>query len=137
MLLIFDLRYTNFGVFRHLTEQGVTFVTRAKTNLSYEVVQDLHCSAAIHDRLVWIGKGETRQQIRLIEVLYPGPWYRYLTNEFDPLKLPIAYAVVLYWQRWRIEGCLSCGETLARPGFLLEWFPERSRTPVVGYLVAL
>ena len=103
MLLIIDLGYTNFALFRHLTHDGITFLTRAKSNLSYTVDQVLQRSAAVHDRVVWIGKDDTRQQVRLIEVLYKGKWYRYLTNELDPLKLPIAYAVALYWQRWRIE----------------------------------
>ncbi|MCD4687426.1 MAG: IS4 family transposase, partial [Anaerolineae bacterium] len=34
-------------------------------------------------------------------------WYRYLTNELDPLALPIDYAVALYWQRWRIEDAYN------------------------------
>jgi hypothetical protein len=107
MLLILDLGYTNFWVFRQFAEQGITFLTRAKTNLSYEVDRVLHRSATVHDRVVWIGKDDTRQQVRLIEVLYKGKWYRYLTNELDPLKLPMAYAVALYWQRWRIEDAYN------------------------------
>jgi hypothetical protein len=103
MLLIFDLGYTNFDRFGHLTAQGITFLTRAKKNLKYEVVQVLQRSAAVHDCIVWIGQGESRQKIRLIEVLYKGKWYRYLTNELDPLTMPVPYAVALYWQRWRIE----------------------------------
>jgi hypothetical protein len=106
-LLIMDLGYLNFAVFNQLTQQGITFLTRAKTNLNYEVVKVLHRSAAVHDRIVWIGKDATRQQIRLIEVLYKGKWYRYLTNELDPLTLPTAYAVALYWQRWRIEDAFN------------------------------
>jgi len=107
MLLIMDLGYLNFAVFNQLTQQGVTFLTRTKINLSYTVVKVLHRSAAVHDRLVWIGKEDTRQQIRLIEVLYKGTWYRYLTNELDPLVLPTAYAGALYWQRWRIEDAFN------------------------------
>jgi hypothetical protein len=49
----------------------------------------------------------SRQQVRLIEVLYKGKGYRYLTNELDPLKMPVAYAVALYWQRWRIEDAYN------------------------------
>lgn len=60
-------------------------------------------SASVYDYLVWIGKEETRQKIRLIEVQYRGKWYRYMTNELDDKKLPTAYVVALYWQRWRIE----------------------------------
>jgi hypothetical protein len=63
--------------------------------------------AAVHDRLVWIGQADTRQPVRLIEVLYKGTWYRYLTNELDPLTLPIEYSVALYWQRWRIEDAYN------------------------------
>lgn len=107
MLLLFDLGYTNFDRFRHLTEQGITFLTRAKKNLKYEIVEVLHRNAAVHDRIVWIGQGQTRQQVRLIEVLYKGKWYRYLTNELDPLAMPIPYAVALYWQRWRIEDAYN------------------------------
>jgi hypothetical protein len=107
MLLIFDLGYTNFTLFHQLTAQGVTFITRAKNNLSYEVDQVLQRTAAVHDQVVWIGQDDTRQRVRLIEVLYKGKWYRYLTNELDPLTLPTAHAVALYWQRWRIEDAYN------------------------------
>jgi hypothetical protein len=112
MVLIMDLGYINFAVFSQLTDQGVTFITRAKTNLRYEVIEVLHLSAAVHDQLIWIGKDATRQQIRLIEVLYRGTWYRYLTNELHPLKLPTEYAVALYWQRWRIEDAFNAVKRL-------------------------
>lgn len=102
-LLVFDLGYTNFTVFAQLTARRVTFITRAKRNLAYSVQQVLLRSARIHDRLVWIGKGEDRQVVRLVEVLYHGKWYRYLTNELNPECLPAVYVVSLYWQRWRIE----------------------------------
>ena len=31
MWVLFDMGYTNFAVFRQFSEQGVTFLTRAKT----------------------------------------------------------------------------------------------------------
>ena len=43
----------------------------------------------------------------MIEILYRGKWYRYLTNELDEKKLPTAYVVALYWQRWRIEDAYN------------------------------
>ena len=107
MLLILDLGYTNFKVFAQFTEQEITFLTRAKKHLAYEVAQVLHRSAAVHDRVVLIGQGDARQPVRLTEVLYKGKWYRYLTNELDPLQLPTEYAVALYWQRWRIEDAYN------------------------------
>ena len=106
-LLIFDLGYTNFTVFAQLTALQITFLTRAKKNLAYQVETVLQCTAAVHESLVWIGQGETRQLMRLIEVLHRGLWYRYLTNELDSARLPVAYAVALYGQRWRIEDAFN------------------------------
>lgn len=106
-LLVFDKGYLNFAVFVQLSRAKVKFITRAKTNLAYTLERSLIRSAAVHDALVWIGAEETRQQVRLIEVLYRGKWYRYLTNELDENKLPTAYVVALYWQRWRIEDAYA------------------------------
>ena len=106
-LLLFDLGFTNFTVFAQLTQTQVTFITRAKSNLVYQVEQTLLRSAALHDQLVCIGKGDQRQQVRLVQVLYQGKWYRYLTNELDTERLPLAYLVALYWQRWRIEDAYN------------------------------
>lgn len=102
-LLLFDLGYTNFTVFAQLTKDQVTFLTRAKRNLAYHLERSLQRTAEVHESLVWIGQGDERQLVRLIEVLYRGCWYRYLTNELDVARLPAPYVVALYWQRWRIE----------------------------------
>ena len=106
-LLIFDLGFTNFQVFTQLTQAHVTFVTRAKSNLVYQVERTLLRSAAVHDELVWIGGREQRQLVRLVQVLYQGKWYRYLSNELDAEQLPAHYLVALYWQRWRIEDAYN------------------------------
>jgi hypothetical protein len=106
-LLIFDLGYTNFTVFAQLTTAQITFITRAKRNLAYDLERALCRTASVHDLVVWIGSGEDRQLIRLIAVLYRGKWYRYLTNELDPERLPTEYVVALYWQRWRIEDAYA------------------------------
>jgi Transposase DDE domain len=106
-LLLFDLGYTNFTVFRQLTQAQVTFITRAKINLAYHLETALQRRDPVHDLLVWIGSGADRQRVRLIEVLYQGVWYRYLTNELDPQRLPVEYVVALYRQRWRIEDAYA------------------------------
>ena len=106
-LLLFDLGYTNFKVFLKLTLAHVTFITRAKRNLSYTVERTFVRRGAVHDQLIWVGTGEARQLLRLVEVLYRGTWYRYLSNELDPECLPMAYLVALYWQRWRIEDAYA------------------------------
>jgi hypothetical protein len=101
-LLLFDLGYTNFTRFLQLTQAQVTFITRAKVNLAYQLEQVLQRRDTVRDLLVWIGRDVDRQQVRLIEVLYHGVWYRYLTNELNPQYLPVEYVVALYGQRWRI-----------------------------------
>jgi hypothetical protein len=102
-LLLYDLGYTNFTVFGQLTTAGVTWLTRAKCNLGYTVDRVLAQSARGRDRVVWVGRGTDRQQVRLIEVLVGTTWRRYLTNELDPTRLPAGRVVALYAQRWRIE----------------------------------
>jgi hypothetical protein len=106
-LLLFDLGFINFGMFAQLTLAHITFVTRAKSNLAYQVVHVLHQTSHACDALVWIGRGAERQQVRLISVLYNRSWQRYVTNELDPRVLPPAYAVALYYQRWRIEDAYA------------------------------
>jgi len=106
-LLIFDKGYINFSIFAELSLKKVKFITRAKTNLSYTLERSIVQTAAVHDSLIWIGKEETKQQVRLVEILYRGKWYRYLSNELDSKKLPTAYLVALYWQRWRIEDAYN------------------------------
>lgn len=106
-LLIFDLGYLNFEVFAQLTLAPVKFITRAKSNLVYAFERAILNTAQVRDSLVWIGPEDNQQLVRLVEVLYGGKWYRYLSNELDTERLPTAYLVALYWQRWRIEDAYS------------------------------
>jgi len=94
-LLLFDLGDTNFALFAQLTEARVTFVTRAKSNLSCTVIRWLQHSPQVRDTLVWIGRSAERQQVRLVEVFSHNTWTRYPTNEEDPAQLPVLYAVAL------------------------------------------
>lgn len=102
-LLLFDLGYTNFTCYRRLTDKGVTYITRAKSNLRYEVVQVLGNTSLFRDRIVCIGTGDDRQQVRLVELLYGKSWRCFLTNELHPEQLPARYLVALYYRRWTIE----------------------------------
>lgn len=100
-LLLLDLGFTNYKVYAQLMAQQVTFITRCKSNAAYQVQQVLQKRAHLHDTIVLLGREQL--PIRLIEVQYQGTWYRYLTSELDPERLPPLYVVALYWQRWRIE----------------------------------
>jgi hypothetical protein len=102
-LLLFDLGYTNFACFHQLTQRGVTFITRAKSNLKYKAEHRLVNIPTFRDSIVWIGADAEHQQVRLVEVLYGDKWLRYLTNELDDTELPPRYLVALYYRRWTIE----------------------------------
>jgi hypothetical protein len=78
-----------------------------KSNLVYAFERALLKTARVRDSLVGIGAEDNRQLVRLVEVLYGGKWYRYMSNELDAERLPSAYLVALYWQRWRIEDAYS------------------------------
>lgn len=102
-LLLFDRGYTDFARFLDLTRAKVTWITRAKNGLVFQPERQLTDTAQIQESLGWIGQGATRQQVRQIAALVGGKWYRYLTNELDPQRLPAPEVVALYRHRWQIE----------------------------------
>ena len=106
-LLLFDKGYINFGRFRELSSAGITFITRAKSNLKYEFVRELAATPKFRDSVIYIGDADARQRLRLVEVLFGKTWHRYLTNETDPEKLPARQLVALYYRRWTIERAFS------------------------------
>jgi hypothetical protein len=111
-LLLLDAGFIDFACYRQLTQAGVTFITRAKSNLGSQEVRTFMRTATLRDTLVWIGQGDARQQVRLVEVLARRTWYRYLTNERDPQRLPAEMVVALYAQRWRIEDAFAAVKRL-------------------------
>jgi len=48
--------------------------------------------------------GKEQLTLRLVMVQYKGKWYRYLTSQLEPQRLPPLYIGALDWQRWRIEA---------------------------------
>ncbi len=102
-LVVFDRGYTNFQAWADLTVATVTWITRARRNLGFRVERVLEHSATVRDLRIRVGRGDAEQTLRLVEACFDGTWYRYLTNELDPVRLPPAYVAMLYRQRWRIE----------------------------------
>jgi hypothetical protein len=111
-LLLLDAGFIDFACYLQLTQARVTFITRAKNNLAGQWVRTLSQTATLHDTVLWIGKGTERQQIRLIEVWARKRWYRYLTNELDPARLPAEMVIALYAHRWRIEDAFAAVKRL-------------------------
>jgi hypothetical protein len=105
VLLLFDLGFVNHPLFDAMSQKGIFFVTRAKSNAALREQQILCQGENVRDCLVQLGTGKSRcqERFRLVAIKYRGKWYRYLTNVLDPEVLPAVYVVALYWQRWRIE----------------------------------
>jgi len=108
-LLLFDVGFLDFDLFDWMTEQEVWFITRPKRNTVYVKKEVLRHGAQVHDLIIWLGSPQKRcsHPMRLVEVLYRGKWYRYLTNVLDPERLPAEYVLALYYQRWRIEDAFN------------------------------
>lgn len=109
-LLLLDRGFTNFKVFAQMT--SFTFVTRAKSKLSFQVKRVHLRTPQVQDLLVWIGSDDDRQLVRLVKVQYQGEWYEYLTNELDSQLLPAVYVATLYRQRWRVEDAFNVAKRL-------------------------
>ena len=109
VLLLFDSGFLNFEVFDQLTLAKRWFVTRPKSNSVYQVTQVLRRTAQVHDYLIVLGGGKKhcQQPMRLVECLWHGKWYRYLTNVIDPGRLPPEVVLALYAQRWHIEDAFN------------------------------
>ncbi len=105
-LLVFDIGLLDFDSFDRLTERLIAFITRPRKNTAYQVVQVLQRSAIVHDQIIRLGSSASNSCVhlmRLVEVLYRGKWYRYLTNVLEPERLPAEMVAALYRRRWRIE----------------------------------
>jgi hypothetical protein len=108
-LLLFDSGFLNFDVFDQLTVDKHWFVTRPKSNTVYRVTQVLRQTAQVHDWLIVLGSASKscQQPMRLVECLWHGKWYRYLTNVTQATRLPPEVLLALYAQRWRIEDAFN------------------------------
>ena len=120
-LLVFDMGLLDYGLYDRLTERCVAFITRTKRNTAFRMAQVLQRSATIHDQVVNLGSTlhySCAHRMRLVEVLYQGHWYRYLTNVLDPERLPAEHVAALYRRRWRIENAFSIVKRLLGLAYL-------------------
>lgn len=109
ILLLLDMGLMNHSVFDELCDRRVGFITRPKKHTITEEVAVLNKSATIRDTVVILGGKNHRchHHMRLVQVLFRGKWYRYLTNVTNPERLPPSVVVALYDQRWRIEDAFN------------------------------
>jgi len=108
-ILVYDRGYDDYVLFSRWTEQGVYFVTRAKQNIRYKVIEERPCPQegnVFHDQIIRLaGPGawaKCPHHLRLIRF-----WDRindkvlvFLTNRLDLAPTSIA---AIYKERWQIE----------------------------------
>jgi hypothetical protein len=105
-LLLFDLGYYKFKWFDTLTQRGIWWVARLRSNGSYVMQHPLVQRDGYFEALIFLGAHRADRAVylmRLIRVRYRGHWYSYITNITDPLQLSGAQVVALYARRWDIE----------------------------------
>ncbi len=105
-LLLFDLGYYNFEWFDSLTQRGIWWVARLRSNGSYVIEHCLVQRDGYFEALIFLGAyraDRTAYLMRLVRVRYRGQWYSYISNVTDPCQLSGAQIVALYARRWDIE----------------------------------
>ena len=105
---LMDKGYVAFEkLHKHFQQKGAYFVTRAKDNMSYEVIESRPVdkdSGVLSDETIGLtGYYSTRNALRLVvyEDFETGKVYRFMANNFaieDPLTI-----AELYRERWQIE----------------------------------
>ena len=114
-LLILDRGFYDFQFFLRLITKQVDFITRIKSNASFEVERILSYDYTLPDRLICFkigNKDQTLLQLRLIEVRQGKTWYSYITSVLDPQILPPYVVADLYARRWRIEEAFNTAKRL-------------------------
>jgi putative transposase len=105
---VFDRGYCDYAWFNRLTQNGCPFVTRAKKNVNYRVVQDRPLepdSAILADQVIRLtgNKGPRhRDPLRRI-VLFDDVKQRTLVFMTNQLNWPARVVAAIYKERWQIE----------------------------------
>jgi hypothetical protein len=109
-LLLFDLGYFAFAFFDALTDRKLWWVTRLRSNVTYQLAHTHYRHEGTLDALVWLGGKRSCQAghlVRLVRVWDGRHPHSYLTNVTDPLA-----AVAR-----RRRGALVCPSLGHRTGF--------------------
>jgi hypothetical protein len=104
-LVLADLGYFGFHWFDELTEQGYSWISRAKGKTTVVVVHTYYEAGETFDRLVWLGARNTlgKYVVRQVQFRQAGQLREYFTNVCDPTVLPLVEIARLYARRWDIE----------------------------------
>ena len=101
--IVFDRGYTDYSWYQELTEDGVFFVTRLKTNAVTTpgpLRRGRKSPGVLRDQQIKLkGVDGTYRKVRYLDE-ETDITYEFLTNELD---LPAATVAQLYKERWQIE----------------------------------
>ncbi len=120
-LLILDRGFYDFLFFAALMAQQVDFITRIKSNASFQVEQVLTSTYGARDCLISLGSGKNDTpvlKLRLVEIRHGQSWYAYITSVLDPTVLPPYVVADLYRRRWRIEEAFNTVKRLLGLSYL-------------------
>lgn len=141
-LFVFDLGFFALRWFDALTLGGCYFVSRLRTNSSFEVLRTLYDGPAgpVHLREQWVYLGAYRadragQPLRLIEIRHATTTYRYLTNVLEPSRFPAAEVQALYRRRWDIEQAFNTLKTHLNLFLVWSGHPQVVQLQVAATLV--
>jgi hypothetical protein len=107
-ILVMDRGFTDFRWYRQLDQDGVSFVTRIKTETRYQVVESLPVipdRGVLSDQLIKLTSRRSRRtypdRLRLVKFrTEEGEEFEYLTNN---MKLAATTIAAIYKDRWQIE----------------------------------
>ena len=106
---IVDRAYNDYKIFDLMNRMKIFFVTRLKSNATYEILQKRPIKrkhrkkGVLGDYIITLGCGYTQMETELRLVLFQsdeGKLFHFLTNRLDLSPLTIAQ---LYQARWAIE----------------------------------
>ncbi len=108
-LVVMDKGYNDYGWYKQLTDKGIFFVTRQRTNARYRVIERRKVpkgSGVSSDQVIELTgvkfKGQDMPQMRRVGYRDPetGKHYVFLTNHFELSAKTIA---AVYKDRWQVE----------------------------------
>lgn len=110
-IVALDRAYINYAKFEELTDRAVTYVTKMKKNLTYEVLEDCMDMTPeglmeYREQIVVFRKGEINHLARIVTYVDMKKGKRpklisLLTNDF---YMPMPTIVDIYRRRWQIES---------------------------------
>ena len=108
-VVVFDKGYNDYAFFAGFCEDEVFFVTRAKDNMVYEVIEERTAPQrgnVLSDKIILLssarGSSQCPYDLRLVEILVPetGETLVFVTNHLSFGPTTIA---AIYKERWQIE----------------------------------